>query len=81
MLPAPLLQSHWMSIRCRELTQCPRPDLRETAVKLQNEWQIEDPQQLDFAPHVKHHALVTVLQKGLLYREAEKVSANDLPRR
>lgn len=34
-----------------------------------------DPETLDFAPHVRHHALVAVLQRGLLYHEAERESA------
>ncbi|KFY86057.1 hypothetical protein V500_07905 [Pseudogymnoascus sp. VKM F-4518 (FW-2643)] len=48
---------------------------RETAVKLQSEWDVSDPQSLDFAPHVNNHALVAVLQRGLLYHEAERLSA------
>lgn len=41
---------------------------------LQREWKIEEPQHLDFAPHVKHHALVSVLQRGLLYHDIERQS-------
>jgi hypothetical protein len=55
-------------------------DYRETAARLQKEWNIQDPQQLPFAPHVTHHALVAVLNKGLLYnvqeRESEQVCRN-----
>jgi hypothetical protein len=36
---------------------------------------VSDPQSLDFAPHVNNHALVAVLQRGLLYHEAERLSA------
>ena len=42
-------------------------DYKETAVRLQKEWNIQDPQQLPYAPLVEHHALVSVLNRGLLY--------------
>ncbi|KAH8677329.1 WD40-repeat-containing domain protein [Xylariales sp. PMI_506] len=46
---------------------------RETAVKFQKEWHIEEPhRELDFARHVKSHALVNVLNKGLLYNSLER---------
>ncbi|KAI1780978.1 WD40 repeat-like protein [Hypoxylon cercidicola] len=46
---------------------------RETAVKFQKEWHVEKPhQQLDFAQHVKSHALVNVINKGLLYNSLER---------
>ncbi|KAI9734803.1 MAG: hypothetical protein M1818_006790 [Claussenomyces sp. TS43310] len=46
----------------------------DTAVNLQKEWNVPDPQQhFDFAPHVRHHTLVHVLQRGLLYSEAERI--------
>jgi len=48
------------------------PDYRETAVRLQKEWNLQDPQQLPFAPHVTHHALVAVLNRGLLYNVQER---------
>ncbi|KAI0025105.1 hypothetical protein F4780DRAFT_412933 [Xylariomycetidae sp. FL0641] len=48
-------------------------DYRETAVKFQKEWHVQEPhRQLDFAPHVKSHALVNVLNKGLLYSSLER---------
>lgn len=46
---------------------------RETAVKFQKEWHVEEPhRQLDFAQHVKSHALVNVINKGLLYNSLER---------
>ncbi|KAI0479192.1 WD40 repeat-like protein [Xylariaceae sp. FL0804] len=49
---------------------------RETAVKFQKEWHIQEPhRQLDFARHVKSHALVNVLNKGLLYHSLERAHA------
>ncbi|KAI9888256.1 MAG: hypothetical protein M1814_000795 [Vezdaea aestivalis] len=42
----------------------------EAAVKLQRDWKSE-PQGLPFAPHIKTHALVSLVQKGLLYHEVE----------
>ncbi|RFU31886.1 hypothetical protein B7463_g4495, partial [Scytalidium lignicola] len=45
---------------------------RETALKLQKEWNVQDPQHLSFAPHVKNHALVAVLNKGLLFNAVER---------
>ncbi|KAI0392536.1 WD40 repeat-like protein [Xylariaceae sp. FL0594] len=46
---------------------------RETAVKFQKEWHVREPhRQLDFAPYVKSHALVNVLNKGLLYHSLER---------
>lgn len=47
-------------------------DYSETAVRLQKEWNIQDPQQLPFAPHVTNHALVAVLNRGLLYNVQER---------
>ncbi|OTB03405.1 hypothetical protein M426DRAFT_177409 [Hypoxylon sp. CI-4A] len=49
---------------------------RETAVKFQKEWHVEEPhRQLDFAQHVKSHALVNVINKGLLYNSLERQHA------
>ncbi|ETS77341.1 hypothetical protein PFICI_11215 [Pestalotiopsis fici W106-1] len=46
---------------------------RETAVKFQKEWHKTEPhRQLDFARHVKSHALINVLNKGLLYNSLER---------
>lgn len=57
----------------RELTDFALfPDYRETAVKLQKEWNIEDPQKLPFAQHVNINALVRVTNRGLLYDESER---------
>lgn len=49
-----------------------RPEYRETALKLQKEWNVEDPQLFDFAPHVRENALVAVLHRGLLYHDSER---------
>lgn len=43
----------------------------DSAVKLQRDW-MADPQGLPFAQFMKSHALVTLVQKGLLYHEIEK---------
>ncbi|KAI5863497.1 WD40 repeat-like protein [Durotheca rogersii] len=58
-------------------------DYRETAVKFQKEWHVEEPhRQLDFAQHVKSHALVNVINKGLLYNslEREHAQSQQVPR-
>ncbi|KIN05596.1 hypothetical protein OIDMADRAFT_114190, partial [Oidiodendron maius Zn] len=47
----------------------------DAAVHLQKRWDIQDPQQLPFAPHVTNHALVTVVNKGLLYNACERETA------
>ncbi|KAL1859981.1 hypothetical protein Plec18170_001930 [Paecilomyces lecythidis] len=43
----------------------------EAAVMLQRAWN-PDPQALPFAPYIKTHALVTLVQKGLQYHEIEQ---------
>ena len=43
----------------------------DAAVKLQRDWHIE-PQTLPFAQHIKAHALVSLLQKGLQYYHIEQ---------
>lgn len=43
----------------------------EAAILLQRAWN-PDPQTLPFAPYIKTHALVTLVQKGLQYDELEK---------
>lgn len=43
----------------------------EAAVKLQRDW-ISDPQSLPFAQHIKTHALVVLVQKGLQYYDIEQ---------
>jgi len=53
-------------------TNCDALDYRETALRLQKEWNMENPQQLPFAPHVTDHALVAVLNRGLLYNAVER---------
>jgi hypothetical protein len=63
------------SLGRRRLTDCHSSDYQETALRLQKEWNLENPQQLAFAPHVKNHALVSVLNKGLLYNTSEKEAA------
>jgi hypothetical protein len=62
---------HWFAVRARNLIWG-ISDYRETAVKLQKEWNIEDPQQLPFAQHVNVNALVHVMNRGLLYDESER---------
>ncbi|POS84632.1 hypothetical protein EPUL_002302 [Erysiphe pulchra] len=47
-------------------------DYFETAVRLQKEWDIKDPQELPFAPHVQPHALVSILNRGLIYNMHER---------
>ncbi|CCU77196.1 WD repeat protein [Blumeria hordei DH14] len=47
-------------------------DYPETAVRLQKEWNMQDPQLLSFAPHVQPHALVSLLNRGLLYNMHER---------
>lgn len=52
-------------------------DYRETAAKFQKEWHVREPhRQFDFAPHVKSHALVSVLNRGLSYYALEREYAN-----
>ncbi|KAK4209587.1 lish protein [Rhypophila decipiens] len=46
---------------------------RETAAKLQKEWRIQAPHKhFDFAQHVNVYALVSLLNKGLIYEEYER---------
>ncbi|RDW82073.1 hypothetical protein BP6252_03185 [Coleophoma cylindrospora] len=47
----------------------------ETAVRLQKEWNCQDPQTLPFAPHVTNRALVSILNRGLLYNAVERDTA------
>lgn len=42
----------------------------DAAVSLQRAW-FPDPQTLPFAPYIKTHALVSLVQKGLQYHEME----------
>ena len=42
----------------------------EAALTLQRAWN-QDPQSLPFAPYIKTHALVSLVQKGLQYHELE----------
>lgn len=42
----------------------------DAAVMLQRAWN-RDPQNLPFAPYIKAHALVSLVQKGLHYHELE----------
>ncbi|KAM7209495.1 lish protein [Naviculisporaceae sp. PSN 640] len=49
---------------------------RETAAKFQKEWRIQAPhKQFDFAPHVNVYALVSLLNKGLIYESYERQHA------
>ena len=43
----------------------------DAAVKLQRDW-MQDPQSLPFAQHIKTHALVSLVQKGLRFHEIEQ---------
>ncbi|KAK2600172.1 hypothetical protein QQS21_005117 [Conoideocrella luteorostrata] len=46
---------------------------RETAAKFQKEWHVKEPHRdFAFAPHVKGHALVSVVNRGLLYYALER---------
>lgn len=48
-------------------------DYRETAAKFQKEWHIQEPHRhFDFAPHVQSHALVSVINRGLIYNSLER---------
>lgn len=48
-------------------------DYRETAAKFQKEWHVKEPHRdLEFAPHVEGHALVSVVNRGLLYQALER---------
>jgi transducin (beta)-like 1 len=51
-------------------------DYRETAAKFQKEWHVQEPHRhFEFAPHVKSHALVSVVNRGLLYYAIERERA------
>ncbi|RKF55466.1 F-box-like/WD repeat-containing protein TBL1Y [Erysiphe neolycopersici] len=56
-------------------------DYFETAVRLQKEWNIKDPQELPFAPHVRPHALVSILNRGLIYNMHERIFATQVSKR
>ncbi|KAK3946349.1 lish protein [Diplogelasinospora grovesii] len=46
---------------------------RETAAKLQKEWRIQAPHRhFDFARHVSNYALVSLLNKGLVYEDYQR---------
>ncbi|KAL2015909.1 hypothetical protein VTK56DRAFT_4547 [Thermocarpiscus australiensis] len=55
---------------------------RETAAKLQKEWRVHQPhRQFDFAPHVNTYALVSLLNKGLIYEDYQRqFAAQQAPR-
>ncbi|QUC23838.1 uncharacterized protein UV8b_08079 [Ustilaginoidea virens] len=55
---------------------------RETAAKFQKEWHVNEPHRdFAFAPHVKGHALVSIVNRGLLYYALERDFAlKQLPR-
>ncbi|KAK4150184.1 WD40-repeat-containing domain protein [Chaetomidium leptoderma] len=56
---------------------------RETAAKLQKEWRIHQPhRQFDFASHVNTYALVSLLNKGLIYEDYQRqfAAAQTAPR-
>jgi hypothetical protein len=48
-------------------------DYRETAAKLQKEWRVHQPhRQFEFASHVNTYALVSLLNKGLIYEDYQR---------
>lgn len=48
-------------------------DYRETAAKFQKEWHVNEPHRdFPFAPHVKSQALVSVVNRGLIYYALER---------
>ncbi|RGP80366.1 hypothetical protein FLONG3_1515 [Fusarium longipes] len=52
---------------------------RETAAKFQKEWHVKQPhREFAFARHVKSHALVSVINRGLLYHALEREHARKL---
>ncbi|KAL2136686.1 hypothetical protein VTI74DRAFT_2097 [Chaetomium olivicolor] len=56
---------------------------RETAAKLQKEWRVHQPhRQFDFAPHVNTYALVSLINKGLIYEDYQRqfAAAHKAPR-
>jgi hypothetical protein len=64
------------------LTAALRPpaisDYPETAAKLQKEWRVHAPhRQFDFAPHVNTYALVSLLNKGLVYEDFQRQYADE----
>ncbi|WKT39442.1 WD40 repeat [Fusarium oxysporum f. sp. vasinfectum] len=53
---------------------------RETAAKFQKEWHVKQPhREFAFAPHVKSHALVSVINRGLVYHALEREHLRKLP--
>ncbi|KEY70092.1 hypothetical protein S7711_09090 [Stachybotrys chartarum IBT 7711] len=54
---------------------------RETAAKFQKEWHVKEPhREFPFARHVKGHALVSLINRGLVYCALERQHArNQLP--
>lgn len=59
--------------RLTDLFSSPVADYRETAAKFQKEWHVKEPHRdFPFAPHVKGHALVSVVNRGLLYYALER---------
>ncbi|KAL8833716.1 MAG: hypothetical protein Q9170_004115 [Blastenia crenularia] len=65
---APLTSNHVNYLVWRYLQES---GYGEAAVKLQRDWN-QDPQSLQFAQHIKTHALVLLVQKGLQYYEIEQ---------
>ncbi|KAF7555844.1 hypothetical protein G7046_g6460 [Stylonectria norvegica] len=59
----------------------PLAHYREAAAKLQKEWHVKQPhREFAFARHVKSHALVSVINRGMLYYSLEREHArNQLP--
>ncbi|CCC10972.1 unnamed protein product [Sordaria macrospora k-hell] len=56
---------------------CPT-DYRDTAAKLQKEWRVQAPhRKFDFAKHVHTYALVSLLNKGLIYEDYQRKFAQD----
>ncbi|KAF4445519.1 hypothetical protein F53441_10772 [Fusarium austroafricanum] len=52
---------------------------RETAAKFQKEWHVKQPhREFAFARHVKSHALVSVINRGLVYHALEREHARKM---
>jgi hypothetical protein len=69
----PYLKDAWLT------RASPSPaDYRETAAKFQKEWHVKEPhREFAFARHVKGHALVSVINRGLVYYALERQSARN----
>ncbi|PNY28812.1 F-box-like/WD repeat-containing protein TBL1X [Tolypocladium capitatum] len=70
---APTLHDGAQSVAAQLIRTNSPVDYRETAAKFQKEWHVKEPHRdLDFARHVKGQALVSVVNRGLLYYALER---------